>query len=538
MNKDQSLQKYLNKITLESIILSVIFGLIIGLGVSFLLSVIFYLFTITLLSLILIIGGASSVIGALLLYFIKFKPNLKVVARRVDQIGLEERVITMLELENHDSFMAHLQRKDAKAKLQEVTPKVLPFQSFKKPVLALLSILIVTFISLLFLSQEVYAKYTKQYEIQFNTQGGTLVEAQLVSGGEIIEVPKNPKKEGFDFIYWYEKDINVSFDFGTQIFEDKTLYAKWEEKSDEDKIIEQLIKGLRGIADRANVSEELKADLHAYIDALEEDIKRDDTLETKLAKIEHAREEILRRIQEEIDSIKIIKIGEALKEFETTFELGEAILTKKPKDIDEAIDHLVETLLSIEDREEEIEALLQTADDIEEALEIATEENPRLRKTLQDLADYLRYLAQEIIEGEEPEDVLDNEFIEEMEETKEELKDALGEESQTPEEELQEDVEEEFEEAIDELTGNEENEEEEDNETGNGSGSEQGEDGNPFPEDLIPSVIDGKTQYISMLENLKEQAGQKLLDPTLTQEQRDALNKYINNIDMELEGLK
>ena len=82
------------------------------------------------------------------------------------------------------------------------------------------------------------------------------------------------------------------------------------------------------------------------------------------------------------------------------------------------------------------------------------------------------------------------------------------------------------------------NEEEEENETGNGSGSEQGEDGNPFPEDLIPSVIDGKTQYISMLENLKEQAGQKLLDPTLTQEQRDALNKYINNIDMELEGLK
>ena len=113
----------------------------------------------------------------------------------------------------------------------------------------------------------------------------------------------------------------------------------------------------------------------------------------------------------------------------------------------------------------------------------------------------------------------------------------MREESQTPEEELQEDVEEEFEEAIDELTGNEENEEEEENETGNGSGSEQGEDGNPFPEDLIPSVIDGKTQYISMLENLKEQAGQNYLTH-FNQEQRDALNKYINNIDMELEGLK
>jgi hypothetical protein len=41
-----------------------------------------------------------------------------------------------------------------------------------------------------------------------------------------------------------------------------------------------------------------------------------------------------------------------------------------------------------------------------------------------------------------------------------------------------------------------------------------------------------------MLENLKEQAGQKLLDPTLTQEQIDALNKYINNIDMKLEEMK
>lgn len=540
MRIKNALVKYQRKIIIESVILSIILGLIIGFGISLFLSIIFYLFKISEIAMILIIGGLSSVISSILLYYLMLKPDLNVVARRVDEIGLKERVITMLELERKESLMANLQRVDAEGKLLEIKTKALQFKSFKKPIITLLTVVIISIVSMIFLSQEVYAKYYKEYLIEFNSQGGSLIEDQFIRGGQYIVVPKKPQKEGFDFYYWYESDINNRFNFDDAIFENKTLYARWEVKSDEDKIIEQLIKGLRGIVDRANVSESLKLDLHQYIDNLEEKLKPDDTLEMKLAKIEEARKEILRRIKEEIENIKIIKIGDALKEFKSTFELGEAILTKKPTDIDNAIDNLVELLLSIKDQKQQIEALLQTADDIEEALEIANEENMRLRKTLQDLADYLRYLAQEIIEGDIPKDVLENEFIEEMDNIKEELKDILGKDSKTPEENLQEDIEDAFEDAIDELTGDENGNNDKDNESnnGNGDGDDEGDENNPNPDDLIPSIIDGQTQYILMLENLKEQAGLKLLDPSLTQEQRDALNKYINNIDMKLEELK
>lgn len=542
MNIKNKLEKYQRKITLESIVLSIIIGLIIGFGFTLCFSVIFYLLKLSGITTLLIIGGASTVLSSLLLYYYKFKPNLNIVAKRVDEIGLEERVITMLEMEEKDSFMANLQREDAKGKLDEYKITSLPFRSFKKPIITLFVIAIVSITSMVVLSKQVYAKYYKQYRIEFNSQGGTPIDDQLVIGGNTIDIPKEPKKEGFDFYYWYEDDMNNRFDFENQIFENKMLYARWEVKSDEDKIIEQLIKGLRGIVDRAKVSDSLKADLHEYIDKLEESIKRDDTLEMKLAKIEQAREEILRRIREEIEELEIIKIGDALKEFDTTYELGQAILTKKPADIDRAIDSLVDNLLSIDDREQQVEQLLQTADDIEEALEISNEENARLRKTLQDLADYLRYLAKEIIEGDIPEDVLENEFIEEMEDIKDELKDILEEDSKTPEEELGDDIDDQFDEAIDDLTDNDEkegdDEKPDDQEADNGSGDEDGEGGNANPDDLIPNIIDGQTQYVLMLEALKEQAGLKLLDPTLTQQQRDALNKYINNIDMKLGELE
>lgn len=62
------------------------------------------------------------VVGAItpLLYFKKFKPGKKDVAKRVDELGLEERMLTMHELEGQTSFIAVKQREDALRALKTV----------------------------------------------------------------------------------------------------------------------------------------------------------------------------------------------------------------------------------------------------------------------------------------------------------------------------------------------------------------------------------------------------------------------------------
>lgn len=527
--------KYEKKLKIEAMIFSLIIGLMMGFLAGFSVSVILYFFKTSNLLAIILVTILSFIVTTILIYLFK-KPTPKHAAQRIDALGLEERVITMMELEDKDSEMIKLQRVDAKAKLKTIEVKHLKFKSFTKGIISLCLVMFISVLGIILLNQRVYAKYQKTYTITFDSNGGTVVDSQTVVGGSKINAPKNPKKEGFDFYYWYEKNINDPFNFDVLVEKDYTLTARWEVKSDEDKIIEALIKQLRDIVDRANVSDSLKQDLHLYIDALEENIHREDTLPLKIAKIEEARKYILQRIKEEIEQQHIIKIGEALKQFESTYNLGEAILLRNKPKIDQAINTLVEDLLAIDEKELRVELLLKTADDIEAALELSNEENPKLRKTLKDLADYLRYLAREIIEGDLPEDSLVNEFIQEMEATKEAIKDALD---LSDEEQLKEDINEAIQDAIDELTDPLETDQdkEQKQESDGGASEEQGEDGTPIPEELIPVIIDGNTKYIEYLESLKAQAILKLQDKTLTKEQIDALNKYINNIDMQLEGI-
>lgn len=58
-------------------------------------------------------------------YYLKFRPTAKAVARRVDELGLEERVLTMTELENDSSEMARMQREDTSRALGSVNHMLL-----------------------------------------------------------------------------------------------------------------------------------------------------------------------------------------------------------------------------------------------------------------------------------------------------------------------------------------------------------------------------------------------------------------------------
>lgn len=64
-----------------------------------------------------------SAIATALFYVLRFQPTVRGCAKRLDQLGLEERMITMLDLDGDQSCVAQLQREDAKRAISSVLPQ-------------------------------------------------------------------------------------------------------------------------------------------------------------------------------------------------------------------------------------------------------------------------------------------------------------------------------------------------------------------------------------------------------------------------------
>ena len=71
----------------------------------------------------------------------------------------------------------------------------------------------------------------KQYNITFDSKGGTKVDNQTKKHQETVDEPENPTKDGYKFLYWYEEKDGekVIYDFDTPVTSDKKLIAEWEE---------------------------------------------------------------------------------------------------------------------------------------------------------------------------------------------------------------------------------------------------------------------------------------------------------------------
>ncbi len=110
-------EKHYPRLVTEGILRSAFFGLLIGFGVNFLAALAAWLFDFGGIWFAIGVGAGAALISAVVLYFARFRPTAAQVARRVDRLGLEERLVTMLELQEDDSYIARLQREDAKKHL-------------------------------------------------------------------------------------------------------------------------------------------------------------------------------------------------------------------------------------------------------------------------------------------------------------------------------------------------------------------------------------------------------------------------------------
>lgn len=75
-------------------------------------------------------GIAVAVVVTVVLYFRLFRPTTTAIARRLDSLGLEERMITMAELQKSEEFLAMRQREDAQQKLASLPSKALKVRPF------------------------------------------------------------------------------------------------------------------------------------------------------------------------------------------------------------------------------------------------------------------------------------------------------------------------------------------------------------------------------------------------------------------------
>lgn len=114
------LKNYKSRLAKEGWLKAALCGMSVGFSADILCAAAFWVFGIKLFWVCILVFAAVTAIATLLFYFCRFKNSRRQVASRVDMLGLEERILTMTQFENDDSYIARRQREDAMNALKSV----------------------------------------------------------------------------------------------------------------------------------------------------------------------------------------------------------------------------------------------------------------------------------------------------------------------------------------------------------------------------------------------------------------------------------
>ena len=175
------LKEYYEKLTKEGFIKSLLYGFLFGFTALLLTAALFWFMDwkavwVCAIVFVLITAGVTA-----LFFRFKFKPDKKYVAKRIDELGLEERMLTMAELEGDDSFIAKRQREDALQALSTVNA------SFIKLAISLPLIIAVSISGVLGLGMTTVSALSAADVIQ--------------SGSQVIDPDPEPEIKEFEICY-------------------------------------------------------------------------------------------------------------------------------------------------------------------------------------------------------------------------------------------------------------------------------------------------------------------------------------------------
>ena len=123
MDRKKHFEHYNSRFMWEAILKSLLVGLSVGFALNFIAALVTWFLPFNGFWIMIAALAAGVLISMPIFYFKAFRPTVQSNARRIDRYGLEERLITMVEFENEDSYMLQAQRADAQAALSAMDSK-------------------------------------------------------------------------------------------------------------------------------------------------------------------------------------------------------------------------------------------------------------------------------------------------------------------------------------------------------------------------------------------------------------------------------
>lgn len=209
---EKLLFRYYLRLKTEGFLKALLWGLAIGFGALAVFGMVHWIMGWKFAWACALVGVVFASVSTLIFYQRKYKPTTKSIARRVDDLGLHERILTMTELEGDESCIAKLQRKDALESLSLIREDLLTIGVSLPSILAAFVAMVLGVFGVLFASgvfkdfKEINPVIPVAYEIKYEVlEGeGTIVGelTQSVVSGEMTEGVIAVPEDGWRFLKW------------------------------------------------------------------------------------------------------------------------------------------------------------------------------------------------------------------------------------------------------------------------------------------------------------------------------------------------
>lgn len=232
----KTFKNYDSRLIKEGLIKSLLCGMTISFAALFITATVFWFTNFKMIWLCAVVWVVVTAIATPIFYFVKFRPTVKDIAMRIDELGLEERILTMTHLEKDTSYIAKRQREDALRALSTVDAKLIAI-AISVPLIVSVSVSAVLGLGMTTISalsaagviqsgQEIIEDLTKepekQYEIVYEVMGEGMIEGemfQIVVEGEDALGVLAVADDDWAFVTWsdgvtspYREDKNITKD--------------------------------------------------------------------------------------------------------------------------------------------------------------------------------------------------------------------------------------------------------------------------------------------------------------------------------------
>ena len=229
----RAFKDYNARLNKEALMKSLICGLIIGFSALFVSAMIFWLTAFNHTWLCAVVWAVVTAGTTPIFYYKKFRPSVREIAKRIDSLGLEERMLTMSQFEGDNSYIAVRQREDAMRALSTVNAKLIKF-AISVPLCIMLGLVGLSGMGMATVAalseagviesgkdiiEESVLPEPKKFEISYDVKGAGMIEGDIF---QIVEEGKNASPimavpdDEWVFLEWsdgstdpYREELNV-----------------------------------------------------------------------------------------------------------------------------------------------------------------------------------------------------------------------------------------------------------------------------------------------------------------------------------------